>query len=122
MADILTNFYDDSYQMRFLNLKKPFFNVFSVQTAENVKSPKIVFDYISGSFFFKSPRNLKIGRGHGSDFVHIIFLNTLRHAKTKSEVLGPSLTWFWNNGRFNFLFLSKIAPLFFTFFCIIQIS
>ena len=75
-----------------------------------------------GSFFFKSHRNLKIGRRHGSDFVHIVFLNTLRHAKTKSEVLGPSLTWFWNNGRFNFLLLSKIAPLFFTFFCIIQIS
>ena len=51
-----------------------------------------------GSFFSKSPRYLKIGRGHGSDFVHIVFLNTLRHAKTKSEVLGPSLTWFGNNG------------------------
>ena len=54
--------------------------------------------HIGGSFFFKSPRNLKIGRGHGSDFVHIVFLNTLRHAKTKSEVLGPSFTWFGNNG------------------------
>ena len=50
MADILTNFYDDSYQIRFLNLKKHVFNVFSVQTAENVKNPKIVFDYISETY------------------------------------------------------------------------
>ena len=50
MADILTHFYDDSYQMRFLNLKKPFFNDLSVQTAENVKNPKIVFDYISETY------------------------------------------------------------------------
>ena len=60
MADILTNFYDDSYQMRFLNLKKPFFNDFSVQTAENVKNPKIVFDYISETYLApKKPRPLK---------------------------------------------------------------
>ena len=50
MADILTNFYDDGYEMRFLNLKKPFFNDFSGQTAENVKNPKIVFDYISKTY------------------------------------------------------------------------
>ena len=36
--------------MRLLNLKKPFFNDFSVQTAENVKNPKIVFDYISETY------------------------------------------------------------------------
>ena len=74
---------------------------------------------VIGSLFFKSPRG---GRGHGSEFVHIVFLNTLRHAKTKSEVLGPSLTWFGNNGWFNIL-LSKFAPpFFFTIFCIIPIS
>ena len=42
MADILTNFYDDGYEMRFLNLKKPFFTDFSVPTADNVV-------YISGT-------------------------------------------------------------------------
>ena len=36
--------------MRLLNLKKPFFNDFSVQTVENVKNPKIVFDYISETY------------------------------------------------------------------------
>ena len=36
--------------MRFLNLKKPFFNDFSGQTAENVKNPKIDFDYISETY------------------------------------------------------------------------
>ena len=60
MADILTNFYDDGYEMRFLNLKKPFFNDFSGQTAENVKNPKIVFDYISETYLaLKKPRPLK---------------------------------------------------------------
>ena len=53
--------------------------------------------------FCKSTRILKIGRGHGSDFVHIVFLSTLGHTKTRSEVIGPSLTWFRNNGRLNFL-------------------
>ena len=56
MADILTNFYDDGYEMRFLNLKKPFFNDFSGQTAENVKNPKIVFDYISDIFSTQKKR------------------------------------------------------------------
>ena len=56
-----------------------------------------------GSFRVKSSRILKIGRGHGSDFIHIVFLNTLGHTKTRSEVIGPSLTWFGNNGRLNFL-------------------
>ena len=51
-----------------------------------------------GHSFSNHPEILKIGQGHGSDFVHIVFLNNLRHAKTKSEVLGPSLTWFGNNG------------------------
>merc|ERR1712033_132280 len=64
------------------------------------------------SFFFKSYRG---GRRHGSDIVHIVFLNTLRHVKTKSEVLGPSITWFGNNGRFNFLVYSNIAPFFLQF-------
>ena len=47
--------------MRLLNLKKPFFNDFSVQTAENVKNPKIVFDYISEIYLApkKKPRPLK---------------------------------------------------------------
>ena len=46
--------------MRLLNLKKPFFNDFSVQTAENVKNPKIVFDYISETYLApKKPRPLK---------------------------------------------------------------
>ena len=36
--------------MRFLNLKKPFFNDFSVQTAENVKNTKKFFDYISETY------------------------------------------------------------------------
>ena len=53
-----------------------------------------------GSFRVKSSRG---GRGHGSDLVHIVLLNTLRHTKTRFEVLGPSLTWFGNYGRLNFL-------------------
>ena len=60
----------------------------------------------SGSFFFKSSRG---GRGHFSDLVHIPFLNTLRHTKTKSEVLDQSLTWFGNNDRLNFFFLTKFC-------------
>ena len=60
MADILTNFYDDSYQMKFLNLKKPFSIDFSVQTAENVKKYKKFFGYISETYLApKKPRALK---------------------------------------------------------------
>ena len=33
---------------------------------------------------------------------HIVLLNTLRHTKTRFEVLGPSFTRFGNNGRLNF--------------------
>ena len=47
--------------MRFLNLKKPFFNDFSGQTAENVKNPKIVFDYISETYLApKKPQAAEI--------------------------------------------------------------
>merc|ERR1712033_65824 len=53
--------------------------------------------------------------GVTAQIVHIVFLNTLRHVKTKSEVLGPSITWFGNNGRFNFLVYSNIAPFFLQF-------
>ena len=56
-----------------------------------------------GSFCVKSTKILKIGRGHGSDFVHILFLNTLGHTKTTPEVIGPRLTWFGNYGRLKFL-------------------
>ena len=67
-------------------------------------------NYPYGSIIFKWSR---YGWGHGSDFAHIVFLNTLRHAKTKSEVLGPRLTWFGNTGRLFFFPMSWIAPLFF---------
>ena len=53
---------------------------------------------VYGSFHVKSTRG---GLRHGSDFIHIVLLNTLSHTKTRSEILGPSLTRFGNNGRLN---------------------
>ena len=53
-----------------------------------------------GSFRVKSSSG---GRRHGSDLVHIVLLNTIKHTKTRFEVLGPSLTRFENNGHLNFL-------------------
>ena len=53
-----------------------------------------IFHLYRGSLFVKSPRG---GRGHGSDFTHILHLHTLRLAKYKSEVLGHSWPWFGNN-------------------------
>ena len=68
-------------------------------------------NYPYGSIIFKWSR---YGRGHGSDFAHIVFLNTLRHAKTKSEVLGPRLTWFGNTGRLFFFSDVLNCPTFFS--------
>ena len=66
-------------------------------------------NYPYGSIIYKRSR---YGQGHGYDFAHIVFLSTLRHAKTKSEVLGPRLTWFRNTGR---MFFSDVlnCPTFF---------
>ena len=55
-----------------------------------------------GSLFFKSDKILEIGRGHGSEYGHIQYSSTLGHTKTRSEVLGQSLTRFGNNGPLNF--------------------